>query len=123
DFSVDIGPDIVLCNPASATLDAGFTGPGVTYQWFLDGVAIAGATSQTYFLNTPGTYRVEVTDPACGMRSDEAIVTTNAAVPVNATYCIDGSTADVSVIGTGNYKWFDAAVGGTELAKGPNYTT
>lgn len=34
----------------------------VTYQWYLNGAPIAGATSQTYIASTGGTYTVEVTD-------------------------------------------------------------
>jgi hypothetical protein len=33
-----------------------------TYQWFRDGVAVPGATTQTLLLTEPGTYTVEVTD-------------------------------------------------------------
>lgn len=33
-----------------------------TYQWFLDGVAISGATSQSYTATQTGTYVVQVTD-------------------------------------------------------------
>ncbi len=36
----------------------------VAYQWFLNTVAIAGATSSTYAPTVPGSYRVRVTDNA-----------------------------------------------------------
>lgn len=36
----------------------------VAYQWFLNTVAIAGATSSTYVPTVPGSYRVRVTDNA-----------------------------------------------------------
>ena len=55
-----------LCNvpSSSALLDAGLTDGSAlsnyTYQWFLNGVAIAGATNYTLSVSTPGTYTVDV---------------------------------------------------------------
>ncbi|MFM1744184.1 MAG: hypothetical protein RLZZ630_121, partial [Bacteroidota bacterium] len=58
----NLGPDQLLCvTDQMPTLDAGNS--GATYQWFLDGTAVSGATSQTY---TPspalpaGSYTVSV---------------------------------------------------------------
>ncbi|WP_345208469.1 choice-of-anchor L domain-containing protein [Chryseobacterium ginsengisoli] len=39
------------------------TSPGTTYQWFKDGVAIAGATSISYTATQPGVYGIQVTIP------------------------------------------------------------
>jgi hypothetical protein len=36
--------------------------PATTYQWYLNGVQIAGATSQTYTATVSGTYQVRTTD-------------------------------------------------------------
>ncbi len=55
-----------LCNVPSSSvlLDAGLTDGSAlsnyTYQWFLNGVAIAGATNYTLSVSTPGTYTVDV---------------------------------------------------------------
>ncbi len=46
------------CQGGSLTLDAG---DFVSYQWFLGGVAISGATMRTFVARAPGSYSVRVT--------------------------------------------------------------
>jgi len=125
-FSVNIGPNQTLCNPTSYTLDPIFNGPGVTYKWY-DGyptLATAPNTNQTYTVNTPGTYRVDVTDPVCGTQSSSVVISTATAIPTNGIYCTTGSTATVSVSGPDTYNWYSSATGGTLLASGTtSYTT
>ncbi len=124
-YSIDLGPDLVLCTPTTAVLDAVYTGPGVTYQWSLNASQITGATVRSYSVTTPGTYSVSVSDPICGIQTDNVVVTTTAAVPVNGTFCpvASGGTgsASLAVTGTGKYKWWDAYTGGTVVAKGSSY--
>ncbi|MFN3402624.1 MAG: gliding motility-associated C-terminal domain-containing protein [Cytophagaceae bacterium] len=122
EFSVNIGPDVNLCNPTTATFDAGINTPGSSYVWYRNGTELPGQTNRTYTANSPGTYRVEVTIPGCGMRSDEAVVTTQAAVPNDATFC-PPAAVNLSVTGTGVYEWYDAPTGGNLLHSGANYTT
>lgn len=107
-FSINLGPDRELCDPASVTLDANFTGIGVTYKWFKDGVEADGInTNQTYFVNTPGTYKVEVRDPICGLQTDEVIITTKAPQVTNKVYCDPGNiTLNVTPNNSGKYKWW-----------------
>ncbi len=54
------GP-VLICSNNPATLSAS-TGPGYTYQWYLDGNPIAGATNSTYDASVTGMYSVRVTD-------------------------------------------------------------
>jgi hypothetical protein len=110
-FSIDLGADIELCDPASVTLDANFSGIGVTYKWYKDGVPAAGNnTTKTYFVNTPGTYKVEVRDPICGLQMDEIVITTKAPTVSNAQYCDPGNiTFDVTPTNSGKYKWWTSA--------------
>lgn len=61
-------PDISI-SPAVATLCAGPTAtfsvpfdPDWNYQWYLDSVAIGGATTDSYTASIPGTYIVEISD-------------------------------------------------------------
>jgi|GEM_PF-2658196 len=107
-FSIDLGPDRELCDPASVTLDAHFTGVGVTYKWFKDGIAAEGInTNKTYFVNTPGTYKVEVTDPICGLQTSDVIITTKAPQVTNKVYCDPGNiTLNVTPANNGKYKWW-----------------
>ena len=126
-YSINLGPNLTLCNPTTATLNPGYSGAGVTYQWYDNGSAISGATNQTYTLNTPGNYSVAVHDPSCGNQTASVQVTTNAATPVNGTFCTVANggtgTAQLSVTGPGKYKWWSAPTGGTALARGSTYTT
>lgn len=58
-------PDTInMCDNTPQTLKAqAATIPGMTYQWFKDGVAIPGATTVTYVTNQPGVYEVQVMIP------------------------------------------------------------
>ena len=46
------------------------TATGVTYQWYLNGTAIAGATSPTFTPTSIGVYKVMVTSNGCSSSSD-----------------------------------------------------
>ncbi len=121
-FNIDLGSDIVLCDPVTADLDAFFNGPGITYQWFLNASPITGATNQTYTANMPGTYRVEVTDPGCGTDFDEVAISTLAASPNNQDYC-PPTNPTLSVSGSGEYKWWtESTPGGIIVGTGPSIT-
>ncbi len=49
---------------------------GVTYQWFLNGDSIQGATLRSYTITGPGRYRVTVTNAAgCSRNSVEIVIT------------------------------------------------
>lgn len=113
DYSVNIGNDTELCNPAEVTMDAGHSGIGVSYQWFLDDVAIAGATSKTYTANSSGEYKVLVEDDNCDDVADSINVTVkaNQPDPSDIEFCIENNpdttlTFTVTPAGT-NYDWYD----------------
>ena len=55
--------------------------PFETYQWFIDGAPIPGATSQTYTADSTGFYSVEVTDEiGCVGQSDEFDYTSSTSI-------------------------------------------
>lgn len=58
-------PDTVnMCDNTPQTLTALLTAvPGMTFQWFKDGVAINGATNISYIATAPGAYEVKVSVP------------------------------------------------------------
>lgn len=50
--------------------------PGNTYQWYRNGILLAGATAQTYYATQPGTYTVVVTNTAgCPAESNAQVIT------------------------------------------------
>jgi hypothetical protein len=58
----------------------------ITYQWYLDGTAISGATSPSYPASQPGSYTVEATNPSGSQTSAPAdvITVTSSGAPVAA---------------------------------------
>ena len=123
-YSINLGGPYTLCTPATQTLDAVYTGPGVTYQWYLNGTVaadkISGATSSTYTVSAPGTYYVIVADPICGQQQGSAVVTSNLPTPLGGFFCPTSGTGTASVSGTGTYYWFSSATGGTALNTVPS---
>lgn len=63
------------------------TVPGATYQWYLNNVAIPGATSTTYVATQPGVYEIQVTIPGstCPVKASVTIVGGTTPVAQNAT--------------------------------------
>ncbi|WP_443632543.1 T9SS type B sorting domain-containing protein [Candidatus Marifrigoribacter sp. Uisw_064] len=104
-FIVDLGPDVTDCDSgADVLLDADQGDPTFTYQWFLDAVAIAGATNPTFLVTSPnsGIYSIEVidpTDPACpGIDSVIINYITEPVIespPIDFAICDDGATPGI----------------------------
>ncbi|WP_415326448.1 choice-of-anchor L domain-containing protein [Chryseobacterium sp. MMS23-Vi53] len=101
--SIVDGSGIVLPNPVPMcdgnpkTLIAQTASiPGMTYQWFLDGNPIAGASTNTYIATVPGDYEVEVSFPGlpCPGKSKVTIVGSTTPVVHDAilTECYQGAT-------------------------------
>ncbi|MCB9230265.1 MAG: right-handed parallel beta-helix repeat-containing protein [Bacteroidia bacterium] len=72
---VNLGPNQVVCNGQSVTMNAG--NPGHTYLWS------TGATTQSISVNTPGIYIVEVTNPTSGCKGYDTLVVTGSSLVVN----------------------------------------
>lgn len=54
---------------------------GTSYQWYRDGVAIEGATTDTYLVKEAGTYTADITDGFCtGTAANNAVVTLNPSI-------------------------------------------
>ncbi|MES2701897.1 MAG: Ig-like domain-containing protein [Bacteroidota bacterium] len=113
---VAAGP-IIFCAGGNVTLNAS-AAAGLTYQWYLAGAPIAGATNASYVAAASGGYRVRVTNVATGCTAltgaDTMVnsVATPAVVPVTpATFCWGGSSMlGTTVVGAGaglvSYQWF-----------------
>jgi gliding motility-associated-like protein len=102
--------------PASGVL-CGATAPvlltasgGTSYQWYKDGIAIAGATAATYSALLPGTYSADIISATCkGKASNEAVISTGsvptgAITPLLSTICQGGSQVLTATGGT-SYQW------------------
>lgn len=64
----------LVCSGRSVSLSVP-AGTGLTYQWFLNNAAIAGATSNTYNANASGNYRIRVANSSCNDTSAARTVT------------------------------------------------
>jgi len=107
------GPAI-FCAGGSVTLSA-VTG-GYTYQWYVGGSSIAGATNSTYLATTGGGYRVLVTNTTtgCSDQTHADSVITVVGIPViipitSASFCWGSSsllsTSVSGATGTVTYQW------------------
>ncbi|MBC7923958.1 MAG: S8 family serine peptidase [Ferruginibacter sp.] len=103
-----------LCNGELVILNAN-TGPGFTFQWKKNGVALPGATTATYLAGETGDYRVEIGRDNCLEASDVLTVTAFE----RPTVAVNGTTFTSSQL-TGN-QWL---LNGVDIpgAAGPTYT-
>src|ERR1700677_1738976 len=151
---------LTISQPASVTVTAGQTatfgvtatgtGGPFTYQWFVNGTAIPGGTSNTFTTSSTTTgqsgtvYTVVVTSSACSVTSSPATLTVDSSVPLakslaasNATPPYSGSvlliptfsggTATIGSTGVGSSDITANAVSGTSyptpaLTAGKTYT-
>ncbi|NJO02181.1 MAG: hypothetical protein HC880_11270 [Bacteroidia bacterium] len=65
-----LSPDqnLVICEGETATVQISPI-PGVTYQWFRNGVEIAGANQASYTASLSGSYELEISQGNCANRS------------------------------------------------------
>lgn len=106
--TVSITGSTQLCPGETVTLSSS---TGDTYQWYLNGNPINGATSQTYTANAAGTYAVDVTNSnpcnGAGMSSNTVVTVLAAptagftwAVPVVNQYQFTSTSANATI-----YSW------------------
>lgn len=123
----DLGPDIHLCSPAYADLDAGISGTGFAYQWEHNSDPMPWVTGQTLTnVRTAGTYRVTVSADGCASGVDEVTITSSLPTPVDACRSNPG-TLNLGItnpgLGAGPYEWYSAPSGGSPLTTGTSFTT
>ncbi len=116
--------DYIGCIGDVVTLDAGSAGLGYSYQWYLNGNGIAGATQQTYSPTQNGTYTAFVSNGNC-FASDDALVTLYPAPAVPQFHNQDqsvctGSAVTLDAENAGSvYQWF---VNGTAVSNAQTFT-
>jgi hypothetical protein len=144
--SVTLPVDYSVCSGEATTLTANVTPNSASwsYQWFLNGVAITGATSRNYtvaaqFPIAPitQTYKVEASNPAFGCNvQDELILTTtlgsfNLDLGADVSRCdaagaVTLSAAHVSHGAAFTYQWSENGtpiVGATNATLSVNFTS
>ena len=116
-----------ICPGATTTLSA--TAGLSAYQWKLNGIAIAGATSATYSTNVTGTYTVTASSASGCVGTSPAFVLTNSPLPsvsitatTPTTFCIGDSVTLSANAGLASYQWSrnGTAIAGATSA---SYTT
>ncbi len=99
--TLDLGPDILVCENGVVVLDAG---PGFfSYRWQ------DGHGEQTYTAFFPGTYSVEVTDSCGDVQTDEVTISIDPVSVVDLgpdTLVCEGDTLLISLSGFDRYDWF-----------------
>ncbi len=124
-FSVTLGNDQNLCSSGSITLDAGHQGTNVSYVWKKNGTVLPLDDTRFLTVSSPGTYRVEVTDPSCMPMKADDIIISSSALTTNSGVCVNfPSTATLTVSNTGGtYRWYTSPTGGSPVHTGSSYTT
>ncbi|MFZ1685781.1 MAG: T9SS type A sorting domain-containing protein [Flavobacteriales bacterium] len=122
--------DTIFCDGGSVVLDASII-PGVTYQWYADLVAIAGADSSSLVVAAAGSYTVVASNSnGCLSDGSVAIMVVVDSVPtapvINAdgpvSFCDSGSVLlAIDTVAGGSYQW---SVNGTDIlgANGSEFT-
>jgi hypothetical protein len=112
-----------VCTDSATTLSV-VAKYATSYQWYLNGTAISGATSSSYFMPSAiamdaGNYTVTVTNPAGSVTSSTAKVVVGSTITSNpiSLSILENQTATFSVAAAGeppfSYKWYVIAPGGS----------
>ncbi len=115
-----LGSGSDLCNPSTATLDAGVSGTGFSYSWKRNNTTLA-ATTKTLTVSEAGTYSVTVSASGCPSTSNSVVITSSLPTVKGDTICSPGGIATLTASGTGPFDWYDVVTGGTKLFTSSSY--
>jgi len=110
-FAVTPSPVAAICAGGNITLDA-TSNPSYTYQWYVSGSPIAGATSSSYNATAPGNYSVHAVSGACNGTQNVQVVqvappTASITPAGGTTFCSGGSLLLDATTGNGyTYQWY-----------------
>lgn len=112
-----------ICPGSSLNLNAS---GGITYQWYKDGAAIAGATSARLTVTEPGSYTAEIISGDCKGKASNTVTITAGTPPsgnitASATSFCSGGSVILTTSGGDSYRWL---LDGTAIsgATNANYT-
>ena len=116
DISVNLGPDQILCNPASTILTPLVNGSGFKFAWN------TGESTESIEVNTKGTYSVFVSSSNCSSVSDEIVVTSKTVTPIDESLACGGGEITLTTQENTNSSWYTALNGGQLAHQGASFT-
>lgn len=126
DPAITLGGPSVFCVGGGVLLSAF---PGLSYQWFRNGVAIAGANTASYAASVSGGYTVRITNPATGCTSitaADSVVTLldnpTAIALTSARFCWGGSALLSTTFGLASDAIYQWSLNGTAIPGATNGT-
>lgn len=120
--------DQTICASTDVLLDAGVSGPTLSYNWTVPSGVSNPGNVKTFSTSVTGNYSVTVssTIPSCASKSDGAVVTTNLATPTltGANCAASPRTFNLTASGGSgtSYAWWSAPTGGTQVGTGTPFT-
>ncbi|WP_405330759.1 choice-of-anchor L domain-containing protein [Leeuwenhoekiella sp. LLG6367-2.1] len=93
--SVDLGPDLTLCNGEQARLDTGLDASIYTHLWYFNGNLISGQTGNSLPVNRSGTYSVIVRNNGCEITDEVVVSDLSILPPADLESCANGSQPSI----------------------------
>jgi hypothetical protein len=116
-----------FCAGDSVLLSA-VTVPNTTYQWQLNGVAIPGATTATYYADVAGNYNVAISNTTNGcsgttpVQSINVLPAPNVTASANVSSLCSGNPVTLSAAGASAYNWAPISSSGASVTINPTTT-
>ena len=97
---------------------------GTTFQWKKNGSDITGEISTTLYASVPATYTLVASLSGCTSTSDDIVITSSSATPVDACRTTAGTLTLKVTGGTGPFTWYSSDLpGNTVVGTGTSFTT
>jgi endoglucanase len=116
--SIDLGPDLDLCDPSVAVLDPLISGEVYTYDWTMDGKSISD--DQVIEVSLAGDYEITVSASGC-LDALGHISISSSLLDVSFDTLCEAGTANLIVNGNSTYRWYDQLDEGALLSTEPEF--